>query len=156
MPKPLENTMQDHMRLHFSSEGMEDGEVLAVYPAATKRKILRHLYLKTLRACPLLKVRWLLPRPPGWLHWLLVQPAEGWRCGWRAPGTSLPKPQVSRALLSPAPLPPLRVLRRAAASSSSTRCWQRCTLMCSCPAWRLSATASTSTSCTSWWRGGSR
>jgi hypothetical protein len=58
VPKQLEDLMQDHLRLHFGSKGMEDREVLAVYPAATQRNILRHLYLEVLHSCSLLQVNY--------------------------------------------------------------------------------------------------
>lgn len=48
--------MADHLRLHFSSQEASDEEVLAIYPAAIRRRILRHLYMANLRRCYLFQV----------------------------------------------------------------------------------------------------
>ena len=48
--------MQDHLRLHFSSQEASDEEVLAIYPAAIRRRILRHLYMGSLKRCYLFTV----------------------------------------------------------------------------------------------------
>ena len=47
----LTDNMQGHLRLHFSSEEASDEQVLAIYPTSIRRRILRHLYLDSLKRC---------------------------------------------------------------------------------------------------------
>jgi hypothetical protein len=56
VPNNLKTAMQDHLRLHFSSQEASDEEVLAIYPAAIRRRILRHLYTGSLKRCYLFQV----------------------------------------------------------------------------------------------------
>ncbi len=57
IPDWLKYAMQDHLKLHLSSQEASDDEVLAIYPAAIRRRILQHLYLKSLTDCYLFEVR---------------------------------------------------------------------------------------------------
>ncbi len=41
--------MRAHLELHFESEMSSDDKVLAIYPSAIKKRVLRHLYLEPLR-----------------------------------------------------------------------------------------------------------
>jgi hypothetical protein len=56
VPLGLKESMQDHLRLHFSSQEASDEEVLAIYPAPIRRRILRHLYMGGLKRCYLFTV----------------------------------------------------------------------------------------------------
>ncbi len=56
IPDWLKYAMQDHLKLHLSSQEASDDEVLAIYPAAIRRRILQHLYLKCLTDCYLFEV----------------------------------------------------------------------------------------------------
>ncbi len=47
--------MRQHLELHFESEQSSDDKVLAIYPSAIRRRVLRHLYLEPLRQCYLFK-----------------------------------------------------------------------------------------------------
>lgn len=46
----LQESMQDHLKLHFEHEEATEEQVLAAFPTALRRRILRHLYLEPLRA----------------------------------------------------------------------------------------------------------
>ncbi|GAX76506.1 hypothetical protein CEUSTIGMA_g3951.t1 [Chlamydomonas eustigma] len=43
--------MKEHLELHFHSEQTADENVLSVYPATLRRKVLRELYMENLKAC---------------------------------------------------------------------------------------------------------
>ena len=51
VPDDLASAMDDHLRLHFATEEAEasDDAVLAIYPTALRRRVLRHVYGATLR-----------------------------------------------------------------------------------------------------------
>ena len=51
----LQESMQDHLKLHFEHEEATEEQVLATFPTALRRRILRHLYLEPLRAVYLFK-----------------------------------------------------------------------------------------------------
>ncbi|KAK9791836.1 hypothetical protein WJX73_006514 [Symbiochloris irregularis] len=53
LPQDLKDSMQEHLKLHFSNEEASDEAVLSIYPTALRRRILRHLYLPHLRSAPL-------------------------------------------------------------------------------------------------------
>ena len=46
----LQESMQGHLKLHFEHEEATEEQVLAAFPTALRRRILRHLYLEPLRA----------------------------------------------------------------------------------------------------------
>ncbi|KAK9847644.1 hypothetical protein WJX84_010180 [Apatococcus fuscideae] len=50
IPPHLQESMQDHLKLHFEHEEATEEQVLAAFPTALRRRILRHLYLEPLRA----------------------------------------------------------------------------------------------------------
>ncbi len=52
----LKYAMQDHLKLHLSSQEASDEEVLSIYPAAIRRRILRHMYMGIVKSCSLFKV----------------------------------------------------------------------------------------------------
>lgn len=64
VPVPMKHAMQDHLKLHLSSKEASDEEVLAIYPSAIRRQILRHLYLDLLQRSSLFQVR---PNAQRWL-----------------------------------------------------------------------------------------
>ncbi len=47
--------MRQHLELHFQSDEFRDERVLAIYPSAMRRRVLRHLYMQPLRQCYLFK-----------------------------------------------------------------------------------------------------
>ncbi|GAX84453.1 hypothetical protein CEUSTIGMA_g11873.t1 [Chlamydomonas eustigma] len=55
LPEDLEKSMHQHLELSYQSEMSSDERVLAIYPPAIRRRVLRHLYLQPLRHCYLFK-----------------------------------------------------------------------------------------------------
>ncbi|GAX84454.1 hypothetical protein CEUSTIGMA_g11874.t1 [Chlamydomonas eustigma] len=55
LPEALNYAMNQHLELHFQSESMSDERVLVNYPAAIRRRVLRHLYLQPLKQCYLFR-----------------------------------------------------------------------------------------------------
>ncbi|KAG1669745.1 hypothetical protein FOA52_001574 [Chlamydomonas sp. UWO 241] len=55
LPEDLEKDMRQHMELSFQSEQCSDAQVLTQFPAAIKRRVMRHLYLEPLKACYMFK-----------------------------------------------------------------------------------------------------
>ena len=51
LPEDLQEAMRHHIDLHSQVEHTADEKVLAIYPTAISRKVLRHLYAKTLSHC---------------------------------------------------------------------------------------------------------
>ena len=51
LPEDLQDAMRNHIDLHSQVEHTADDKVLAIYPAALSRKVLRHLYAKSLSQC---------------------------------------------------------------------------------------------------------
>ncbi len=51
----LTYSMRQHLELHFQSDESRDENVLAIYPSAIRRRVLRHLYMQPLRQCYLFK-----------------------------------------------------------------------------------------------------
>eukprot|EP00955_Chlamydomonas_euryale_P106704 365721-Chlamydomonas_euryale.AAC.2 len=47
----LYSAMTEHLELHFSSEQTAEANVLSIYPATLRRKVMRQLYLPQLRGC---------------------------------------------------------------------------------------------------------
>uniref|UniRef100_A0A383VAB8 Cyclic nucleotide-binding domain-containing protein n=1 Tax=Tetradesmus obliquus TaxID=3088 RepID=A0A383VAB8_TETOB len=50
LPPELKDEMQEHLRLKFNHQEASDDQVLSIYPTTIRRRILRHLYLRHLRA----------------------------------------------------------------------------------------------------------
>lgn len=50
VPPALAESMDSHLRLHFALEEADDESVLAIYPTALRRRVLRHLYGGALRS----------------------------------------------------------------------------------------------------------
>ncbi|KAF6256108.1 hypothetical protein COO60DRAFT_1702472 [Scenedesmus sp. NREL 46B-D3] len=50
LPPELKDEMQEHLRLKFNNQEASDDQVLSIYPTTIRRRILRHLYLRHLRA----------------------------------------------------------------------------------------------------------
>ena len=50
LPPELKTTMQEHLRLSFNNREASDEQVLSIYPSTIRRRILRHLYSRHLKA----------------------------------------------------------------------------------------------------------
>eukprot|EP00775_Hariotina_reticulata_P010172 gene10172-10332_t len=50
LPAQLKDEMQEHLKLKFNNQEASDDQVLSIYPTTIRRRILRHLYLRHLRA----------------------------------------------------------------------------------------------------------
>ncbi|KAL6757545.1 hypothetical protein V8C86DRAFT_2622224 [Haematococcus lacustris] len=55
LPQPLMEMMKEHIELQYHNEQCSDEMVLANYPATIRRKVLRHLYLSTVKSCYLFR-----------------------------------------------------------------------------------------------------
>ncbi|BDA49938.1 probable potassium channel AKT2 [Coccomyxa sp. Obi] len=55
IPDDLKDSMHSHLRLHFNNEEASDEQVLHIFPTTIRRRILRHLYLRHVRAAYLFK-----------------------------------------------------------------------------------------------------
>ncbi|CAL8465533.1 g5069 [Coccomyxa elongata] len=55
IPDDLNGSMHSHLRLHFNNEEASDEQVLHIFPTTIRRRILRHLYLRHVRAAYLFK-----------------------------------------------------------------------------------------------------
>ena len=51
LPQDLRDSMQRHLKLHFYNSSAADEAVLKAYPSSIRRRVLRQLYLPTLRQC---------------------------------------------------------------------------------------------------------
>ena len=51
LPHDLRDSMQRHLKLHFYNADAADEAVLKVYPSSIRRRVLRQLYLPTIRNC---------------------------------------------------------------------------------------------------------
>lgn len=54
LPQDLKQSLQAHVRLHFSAEDTSDTLLFQMIPQSLKKRVLRHLYLPSLRSCYLL------------------------------------------------------------------------------------------------------
>ncbi|GAX76940.1 hypothetical protein CEUSTIGMA_g4387.t1 [Chlamydomonas eustigma] len=55
LPEDLQMDMRQHLDLQFASEEVNIDKMLSIYPSALNNKVLRHLYLDSLKRCYLFK-----------------------------------------------------------------------------------------------------
>ncbi|GFR43530.1 hypothetical protein Agub_g4626 [Astrephomene gubernaculifera] len=51
LPERLYTAMKEHLEVHFDSAQSTDDQVLSIYPTAIRRRVLRHLYLQSIKGC---------------------------------------------------------------------------------------------------------
>ncbi len=51
IPERLMKAMEAHTELHFHNEQASDEQVLAIYPQTIRRRVLRHLYMESVKNC---------------------------------------------------------------------------------------------------------